>query len=1111
MTSVIDLLNQSAAASVSAPGAADRNPYILSQPATNEINDILLNSVAFAASSPACLAWSVITQTLREIAFASREARELRHSGQAADGYGALESSDADGLERPVTRSISALTRRTSTSSDTSQQTTLIEDIHESMNPMGLDEDYISFLAKSAVTDGKVFDVVTALAAGYCPSYGFKHNGFIGQRMRTCLLDLLRASVLFLEYQPALLSTTMAVVTGQERYWDMVDKSSQSNLSGPATLLRQDEALKRKIFLVALTRFPYETLPLLQICRALAFQEHKVDTSSGVWSSLEELTVFTCMLPSSYSGYKSVRDDEETTHIELLEDYTYDLQTGSNDQSSNKSLREPLTLMDKSSRHASASFVRIPQGTQGQVLTDSKPLVVAWNHRYSGITYIGKVLQCASHRRLAGEISDSAAFAGMIIEGISLITAMLFSALRSTLDGGDAAAAHESASSILGQASDGLDRNQDIVSVVFQLFEEELYKRQKPSGSDESLAILVECVCFTHALLQIMPDRVWPFLGRSGLLGMGDGGGRLGAIVSSFEIATGRYDFLFSCVRLFDALVDDVTKNTILRKTPSKAVTRFTTTVHFGTGVSQNTMAQILVNFQRILLDVFDSIGSWLFVNPCERAEIRYWLCRSFEKLLTNSFETIGDHITSRKLAESLLPAAYIIVDVYLPQAKNDVNIEPLLRICSEGLTLATTSLPTAGDHYTVDQTVASLKLLATFISLADTLDRDSSYLQQHLFRNAELFARLYATDETYRVSVIQLFDVLVRAASKSSGEQQPPSLLGHLGHDHAASFLNTLSIIDQPRNNETLSIAIWRFLGAIVSTRQQWFAQYIFTGETPRTILKSKINAKDAAGGQSRSILRLALDALSMIGSLSPQKAVNLLDFVALAADYWPGVLPILDSHPHFLLNILNHTTQVDSASSGQKTLRTSLDFHSAKIASDVFDILTLYTQWAQQEDKSKFAQEILKHIAHLSRLAVIVPSYNASLHSNLRKNFAAKFPACQLQDFERTGLRPATLGDSFFYNVSVATSMLSFDPMWIGRNGQGFIDEVKRVNVNLSLVEAQGVRVAPFHARNSADRITGLIPQLEVPLGGTTCHPWETDTLQESHGSDNCGLPSC
>ena len=1076
MTSVIDLLNQSATASLSAPGSTERTPYILSQPATNEINDILLNSVTFAASSPACLAWSVITQTLREIAFTSREARELQHSGQAADGYGTLESSDADGLDRPVTRSISAIRRRNSASSDTSLQATLIEDIHESMNPMGLDEDYISFLAKSAVADGKVFDVVTALAAGYCPSYGFEHDGFIGQKMRRCLLDLVRASVHFLEYQPALLSTTMAVVTGQERYWDMVDKSSQSNLSGPAALLRQDEVLKRKIFLVALTRFPYETLPLLQICRALAFQEHKVDTSSGVWSSLEELTVFTCMLPSAYSGYESIHEHEETTHIELLEDYTYDLQTGSDGQSSSKSLRESLMLMNKSSRHAGASFIRIPQGTQGQALTDSKPLVIAWNHRYSGITYIGKVLQCASHQRLAGDTSDSA-FSGIIIETISLITAMLFSAVRSTPDDGDATAAHESASSILGQASDGLDRNQDIVSVVFQLFEEELYRQQKPSGSEESLAILVECVCFTHALLQIMPDRVWPFLGRSGLLGMGDGGGRLGAIVSSYEIATGRYDFLFSCVRLFDALLDDVTKNTILRKTPSKAVTRFTTTVHYGTGVSQNTLAEILVNIQRILLDVFDSIGNWLFVNPGDRAEIRCWLCRSFEKLLTNSFETIGDRITSRKLAEPLLPAAYIIVDIYLPQGKNDVNIEPLLRICSEGLTLSTTSLPTAGDHYTVDQTVASLKLLATLISLADTLNRNSSYLRQHLFTNAEVFARLYAMDETYRLSVIQLFDNLVRVASKSSGEQQPPSLLGHLGHDHAASFLNTLSIIDQPCNNETLSIAIWRFLGAIVSTRQQWFAQYIFTGETPRTILKSKMNAKDAAAGQSRSILRFALDALSMIGSLSPQKAVSMLEFVALAADYWPGVLPILDSHPHFLLNILNHTTQVDSNSSGQKTLRTSLDFHSAKIASYVFDILTLYTQWAQQEDKSKFAQEILKHIAHLSRLAVMVPSYNASLHSNLRRNFAAKFSACQLQDFERTGLYPATLGDSFFYNVSAATSMLSFDPMWIGRNGQGFIDEVKRVNVNLSLVEAQGVCVAPFHARNSTDMSTGLV----------------------------------
>ena len=204
----------------------------------------------------------------------------------------------------------------------------------------------------------------------------------------------------------------------------------------------------------------------------------------------------------------------------------------------------------------------------------------------------------------------------------------------------------------------------------------------------------------------------------------------------------------------------------------------------------------------------------------------------------------------------------------------------------------------------------------------------------------------------------------------------------------------------------------------------------------------------------------------------MSPQKAVSMLEFVALATDHWPGVLPILDTHPKFLLNILNYTTQVES-SSVHKSLRTSENFHRAKMASYVFDILALYTRWAQQEDKPKFAKEILKHIAQLSRVAVIVPSYNVSLHSNLRRNFAAKYPGCQLEDFERTGIRPAILGESFFYDLDIANTMLSFETAWIGKSGQGFIDEVERANINF-----KGLVLQFFASVILADNLTGTVP---------------------------------
>ena len=1052
----LELLTTSSTTSQSASNSIDPAPYILHQSAANEINDLLISVAPSVAASPTVLAWSIITQTLRETALKTRDSRELRQSIRSADRYGAGDSSDTDGAERSSVRNMSAIRRRSSTSSDTSQQSTLLEEINDTLQITAVHGDPIAYLAKQAVEDGKVFKVLIAIAVDFCTPFGFEHGGFADQKMRKCLLDLVRASVEFVDYQPALILATMAVITGSERYWEQVDRSSDFCLKGPAVLLRQDEVLKRRIFLMALARFPYESMPFLQLCRALAYQHSSYGDVTGVWLNLESLDTFTCMLPPDYQGYKTIREDEEADFIELIEDFDFDIHAGPTSSKIGPH-STPLLLQYPKTRAASSAFIRLPRGTQGQIISNGKPLVVAWNYEYSALTYIGRVLQCASVGVYSNVSANSAISSDIVSEAISFITIMLLSATKDTSAERDPTSILDSASFILGQASDGLERNQDIISVTFQIFENELYKPQKATEGQASLDVLIQCVHFAYALLPIMPDRVWPFLGRSSLLGVGEEGGRLNAIISSYEIVAGRFGFLLGCVRLFDALIEDVVVNAVSRRMPTKAVTRFGSINPLGTGVSQLIMEKVLISLQRTMIDVIGSIRNWRFESEEDRAEIAYWLYNTFEKLLNYSYRVNDDLNPSSKLTSALLPAANIILETYLSGPKTELAINSILQVCFEGLIAPSTSMPSRGTKYVTIQSTAALRFLHTLVQVNVYLQPNLSQLKGHLFKAAKLFARLFTAHEAYKLPVINLFDALIRSATPK--EEKPPSLLGYLGQEGAHCFLEVLAVFDQPLNELALGIAIWRLLAAIVSAQQQWFAQIILTGVTPRASVKAQLNPSLKDAGRTEPIFSIALHNLRNIERLEPRRALAMLEFVALAADFWPSALTIIEGQISFLRTISEYAARISTLANPDRDAphKITFDYNRLRMAAHIADILAMYTRRTQQVGNLKFPKMLIPHLIHLCKNVITMPSYNRSLHTNLRQNFATKFEGCSLTDFKRTRITPATLGNSYFYDFELANKILAYEPAWVGKRNQGFAEEFRKANLNLSVVEAQ------------------------------------------------------
>lgn len=1055
----LDVLAQTSASGASTTTPTTNAPYLLDSAAVNEMNDIFIAAAPLKTPSPAVLAWGIIMQSLRESALGIRESREVRQSLRAADKFDAADSSDTDG-ERSSTIRIGSLWRRSSTGSDTSQQSTLLEEIYDTVAIAALDGDPIAFLANHAVEHGKVFDILEAISTEYCTPYGFEHGGKPSQKMRGILLDLIRVCLDFIEYQPALITATLAILTGFERFWDILDRSVEPDKADPGARFLNDNLLRQKLFLNAQLRFPYESWPYLQFCRALTFDNNGREGSEpAMWAILEELDTFTCVMSKEFNDYETVRTQEEIDYIQLTGDLTFNIGPTLDNPVAQQTLSNSVSRSLSKSNQISSSHT-VPRGTQGEIMNSAKPFVVAWRQEFSCLTYMGKVLQCASRSPDLSPNVSSPSFSPEIVGGmIGLITSMLSAATRRFLPDRTSKDAIELAQTMLASASDRLDRNQDIVSVIFDIFERELYKPRKTSGDADAVDNLVQCLQFAYALLPLMPDRVWPFLGRSGLLGIGKDENQLSVIIASQEMIVGRYNFLLGCIHLFDALIEDSIAHAISRKAPTKAIARFGSVQSLGAGVSQTAMERVLLNLTQTMTEIYESTMNWRFVVQEDRMEINSRLCTIFQKILNCCFCANDSPDLSRKLTHALAPSAEYIIDVFLSRSSNDVTVLPLIHILGEGMTTSSNSLPTRGSQYQTSQVKAALSLICTLISVNQLLDNPQSHLEDQMFKAASMLAKVYAAHESYKLPVVDLFDALVRSAAAAG--QQPPSLLGHLGQETASHFLEVLSMLDQPLNNENLAWAIWRLLSAVVSKRQQWFAIFVLTGSTPRETFKDKTEASGSSYGRSEPILNIALDALSNIEKLEPQKALAMLDFVALAADFWPWVLTTVEKHSHFLKAISEYAAHVGSvtATGREKSYKTSADYNSLQMTSRVTDILSMYTHYTQRMGNLKFAKGLVPHLTYLIKNAISTPSYNASLHGNLRQNFELKFPGCSLSDFKRTTITKPQLGDSFYYHLKLANEMLAYEPAWAGRKGQGFAEEVKRANFNLSVVESQVV----------------------------------------------------
>lgn len=902
-------------------------------------------------------------------------------------------------------------------------------------------------LAACAVDELHLFEHITQAIRSLQSFYDNKVDRSIERHARTIFLRVLKASGRLVRYGAQVLSALLAILGGDKACWVSLDDPLKGRFDLVARQFLDDRSLVAVFLDEAKARFPIESMPFLSLMTTIVLNSGQDEAT--VQRNLEFVQHsgrFTDALPYRFSAFEEDENeftdpDEERVHL-TADLPLFAMRNGL--QSTTGDLERNTTFAVADDSRNAPSMV-IQQGTEGFVADHlSRPLIISWLHSYSPLQYVAALLaSCVPGSDVisCGRCSDvSPEELGQII---SLLTALVTSLSQSHSGGMENYRAV--ANLMLGDGLFEVLSGRDLTNIVYEIFEAQLQDTLHSQTPEESLELLVQCIQFFHALTRFTPSRIWPLFARSRLLDLDGDGGSLVTIVMSIELVSGRYDFLISCIRLFEALVDAALNDAIVRPQSSKALTRFGFQARSDLLTQASplkTKTGVIMDFLRTLVSVFDNYQNWRYHTPTDRVEIGTRIVRIFNNILRYTY-SIGDSSSSKNdPIEVLQDAAEYLVDRLLsPSSKTMSN--SLLEMITEGLNIAAPTCRKVAEENLIHQTITALNFCTTSLRLSMFLDRTNSAFEKDLMQNALIIVRIYAAAYVFRLPVAGLLEALILTAEQASA--QPPSLLGYIGPRASKDFLKLISRLSQPHNDKEVEVSLWNLLSAVVSSRQQWFAIYVLTGVTPRERSKDQ-----KAFGES--ILLHALVRLSTPSLAEYKRTTAMLRFVSLSMNNWPWAVGEVKRYSSFITGIIEYLEKIKRDNKESRERIYIKNTFSGKVT----EVLAMYLHSTQQIGDTKPAKELLPKLNYLWNFGAVDPPYTPSLHVNLAKNLEQKCSGLKLSSLKQTLLFPREYGVNYFYDIDLAQKVLKANET--GKSStSNFVEDIKRANEELSVVDSQ------------------------------------------------------
>ena len=884
--------------------------------------------------------------------------------------------------------------RRLSSSSTGSTQTTIYEDVLAEVMHATMVEDPVDVMLKCAEQGAKVFDQfdrVCALA---------KSDASIIASMQTQLLqEWVRAIRPSLGYSPELFDAQLSILSD-------VPHSPAFN---PGTNFIGDEILRQDFLDVAASRFPYEALPFLRVCQSLA-RCSTSDTDGTIYITfrLQQLTSFTQEAVGGFASYHTYREDENANLVQLQDAVgMLDLQ--------------PHKLLTSGNEVTYLNL--IPSQTIGEVIRDTIPLVVRWQYTYSGLALLGKWLEM----HLKGTLGDALSPFESPDEVASTVMTLIATVLKTTYTNAavkDEKQAKQLCSNIFEDLGSALDADRIIVSIIADIMEQQIQ-----AANRSSYETLIACMDFLTLYCKIQPQQAWSILVQSSAFGAKGTRRNLPSVIAAIEVPSQDFRLLESCSRLYGAAIDLLL---VISFNNEDQVQSLSDLKKGRQTASQRFNANALLAYTETMYAAFESISAWIFSNAQQKHRVVSSLASAFHKLLSYTFGTGEAYSTVTPISASLLPAANFLMQMLTQVDATSTGTGPLMPLLVSAVK----------DHDSKNAFASSdLSHLKPVLDLAEIIVR---------------YEQLVGEDRTSSSLFFDLVPVLVRLPLIDSGlwtgcqsllftllSGLRTSLLGHLGSTSCVSFVDSLRHASQLRLDPQLDHQMWTLLSKLVTIDQQWFAILLVTGEPPGRQQQTKVLQT-----QGKPVLETALDLLT--STSDPLVLDGLLRFLGEAQQNWLSVTDSIAARPDLFTHLIKYISSKDT----YNTNGLAHALHN-RVAAGVTDLAVIHLHRLMAQKNEKLFATFIPLLTWLANNAVEVASYNTSLHTNLKKNFANKYHGIDVVSIKRSGLLEATYGEGYFYDIHFASKFLAGDPHWSGR--QSFSAEFERANINLSIVDSE------------------------------------------------------
>ncbi|KAK3357224.1 nucleoporin subcomplex protein binding to Pom34-domain-containing protein [Lasiosphaeria hispida] len=1001
------------------------DPYLSSSDILTQIHTAVMNAAnaGLVTAGPVVFAWSLILHHMY-ISYQERaERRDLLQNQRAQDGF-ELEN------QRTITG------RRNSAGSIVSIEKSPY-DVFLASQSLERDIQPIERLAMAVTSQGQIYDFISEVSVVLGNGQSAAFRPVVGSRARSVLLDLLKISYPLVGYKSEPLSALFSVISAGRQYWDVTVQNSLAGTREVTALVLEDSKLKDTYMFQATSRYPYEFIPFANLCRTLSTcLRPEKDDSELVMNLLQKTRTLTLEWDENWVGYELIFEDENTNSFRLLENI--DLFT-----SSWASKRRP----------AQEEKFTIPAGTIGRFVSDVGRIAML-EFEHSALALLGK--------RLEANILADANVKGLnpltpdeVAEGIALLATVLRAEVLKVPDP-TSQRALETGLNILKEASRALPRTKDIITVICDTLDG-LIQEDLASLDSARIATISSCLQFLHAALQVSPGRVWAYMTRCGLINGDARAGRLSRITGSLDVFEERFDFLSSAVKLFSSLIESAMSSAVQRRTGTNPGSRGRVDENPWLGTSDKLISRVSLSIAQTAVDVLENSATWRFPSELDRSVLVRDVVGIMHKLISYTF-SVGATDSPTSLTGSLEPASQYIVESFISNSSSSLRFQPLLATLLVAFQIPDSTLYPRRSRIVSERLLGVLAFATSLLQVASYLDQPSTAIQTQLFKSASLIARLPAIKHTFKTPSITLLNALVESAGK--GNTEPPSLLGYLGPQISRSFIQIASQLDKPFDRMQEVVSAWKFFSTIMRNRQQWMANCLLTGKTPREALKGNGKISELS---SASVLAMALEKLRSIKKTSSQETMAVLDFFTSAQNYWPWTIFAMHKETDFLANLRSYVHDLKVPSLVSKTDAREAGYQ-ARIAAYIAETFAMQLYHLRQMgNQGSFANDVVNDLDYFLRNGVQVSDYNASLHANFAKNFSNRYPGCSVDDFKRTILVPRDLGPQYYYALDFAENMIAYDGAWAGSRQNGFRHEMETANLNLSLVEAE---VALFHA---------------------------------------------